>query len=313
MNATIAARTTATTGDTSAATLSAVRAAYGSNAITLVAGTFPFTAQNLTFGRNATLAMISRRSLAALKSGSTADSIRLANTILLGSGADTLRIAVDSTQWLPGDRFAILEAVSQDSTNASGAVVVGGNGQPIQVTHNRVSFAPAIIACSSRPSCNPIATTARGATGYLTYPAGTQLQVTYEAPFVPGSQFTVTVTGVASANTFTSADRAKIRVVPNPYVAQDQYDVVTNRRGTSRVYFSNVPQSGQLRIYSVSGQFLQELTWSPSDLNGTGDLPYDLRTREGTDLASGLYIWTIRAFGASGKTDLARGKFVVIR
>jgi hypothetical protein len=74
-----------------------------------------------------------------------------------------------------------------------------------------------------------------------------------------------------------------------------------------------MPAKGSLRIYSVSGQFLQQLSWSEADLNGTGDLPYNLRTREGTDLSSGLYIYVIRGLDASGKEQLARGKFVVIR
>jgi hypothetical protein len=38
-----------------------------------------------------------------------------------------------------------------------------------------------------------------------------------------------------------------------------------------------------------------------------------LRTREGTDLSSGLYIYVITATGAGGKKQTARGKFVVIR
>ena len=137
--------------------------------------------------------------------------------------------------------------------------------------------------------------------------------MTYEAGFVPGSQFAVNITATQPTTSFTSADRAKIRVVPNPYIVQDQYDVVAGRNATSRVYFTNVPSAGELRIYSVSGQFLQQLDWTAADLNGTGDLPYNLRSREGTDLASGLYIWTIRAKGTTGKSELARGKFVVIR
>ena len=76
--------------------------------------------------------------------------------------------------------------------------------------------------------------------------------------------------------------------------------------------FTGVPSEGTLRVYSVSGQFLQQLTWSASDLNGTGDLPYNLRTREGTELAAGLYIYVITPRGASNK-DLARGKFVLLR
>ena len=181
-----------------------------------------------------------------------------------------------------------------------------------------MSFLPAVLSCSApRASCNPLKLETRGATGYLTYVPDTKVYVTFEAPFVPGSQFSVTVTGTQSTNLFGAAERARIRVVPNPYVFQDQFDVVSsNRNGTARIYFTNVPATGQLRVYSLSGQFLQQVDWTAADLVGTGDLPYDLRSREGTDLASGLYIYTIRATGGtsgSGKSQFARGKFVVIR
>ena len=68
-----------------------------------------------------------------------------------------------------------------------------------------------------------------------------------------------------------------------------------------------------LRIYSVSGQFLQQLVWTPADLNGTGDLAWNLVTREGTDVAAGLYIYVITAKGANAGSPVARGKFVIIR
>jgi hypothetical protein len=69
----------------------------------------------------------------------------------------------------------------------------------------------------------------------------------------------------------------------------------------------------------VSGQYLQQLTWTASDLLRTGnnsvsgDLPYNLRTREGIDLGSGLYLYVLTATGSKGKDQVQRGKFVVIR
>ena len=81
----------------------------------------------------------------------------------------------------------------------------------------------------------------------------------------------------------------------------------------------DVPEQGVLRVYSVSGQLIQELTWTKSDLtyagnNSTsGDLPFNLRTREGTDMASGLYLYVLTATGSAGKDQVQRGKFVIIR
>jgi hypothetical protein len=297
VTASLNARAKADTGDTTAATLALVQEFLPG--AELVPAVFPFTVRNETFDRPVTLAMIKRAS----------------NTVLLGNEADTIRVDVDSLVWVPGDQFVMIEMVSRDSVDEDHNVVVDPvTQQPLQVTEPVVTFVPAVLGCGSpRASCNPLQLGTRGATGYLDYTAGTQLFVTYQAGFVPGSQFTVSISESTPTNSFSAEDRARIRVVPNPYIVQDEYDVVTGRNATSRVYFSNVPAQGQLRVYSVSGQFLQQLDWTAADLNGTGDLPYNLRSREGTDLASGLYIWTIRANDANGKSQLARGKFVVIR
>jgi hypothetical protein len=72
-----------------------------------------------------------------------------------------------------------------------------------------------------------------------------------------------------------------------------------------------------MRIYTVSGQFVQQLTWTAADLEATGsgqptgDLPYNLRSREGLDLGTGLYLYVITPAGNGGAP--IRGKFVIIR
>ena len=52
-------------------------------------------------------------------------------------------------------------------------------------------------------------------------------------------------------------------------------------------------------------------------MGAEGDLFYDLKTREGIDLASGLYIWVIQAPSdpnvPTSTPVTARGKFVIIR
>ena len=85
----------------------------------------------------------------------------------------------------------------------------------------------------------------------------------------------------------------------------------------SRLLFTNLPSRGALRVYTVSGQFVQQITWEGDDLEGDGDLFWDMKTREGIDIASGLYLWVVTAptdpSNANSGTIQARGKFVVIR
>jgi hypothetical protein len=64
---------------------------------------------------------------------------------------------------------------------------------------------------------------------------------------------------------------------------------------------------------------VQQLSWTSADLvargdnSPHGDLPYNLKTREGRDLVSGLYLYVLTARGTGANGQVARGKFVVIR
>ena len=304
VQASLAAREVAAVGDTSAA----IRAIVAANAPAgygpaLRPIRFPFTVES-TSGNEIILAA-PRRTIVA---GTT-------NTLLIGNGADTVRVPVDSLDWLPGDPFVILEVVERDSV-IGGAVAVDANGERLTQIDTVVAFAPTILGCNSpRERCNPARFPGPGGTGYLPYEAGWKLVIDYPRPFTAESEIALRVEGQNRAATFTRADLNKIRVVPNPFVVQSAYDDIGGgRRGDPRLMFTGMPSSGTLRIYSVSGQFLQELTWEPGDLEGgSGDLPWNLRTREGTGVAGGLYIYVLTANDADGKKVNARGKFVIIR
>ena len=264
------------------------------------------------------------------------------NTRLLGSGNDTVRVAVPDSLWMPGDTLIVLQKVERDSSVGTGAakfVVVqpdGSNGfRPIPVLVDSIGLNKFLVACTGgnngtgvrqandASSCNPLVILSRGAStagGYLAVqPAWRQLfELTRTFDARSALQLTATPYSVKSA--LTKADLAKVSVVPNPYLVRSDLDLIDGTRiGVPRIYFTNVPEQGVLRVYSVSGQLIQELTWTKSDLtyagnNSTsGDLPFNLRTREGTDMASGLYLYVLTATGSAGKDQVQRGKFVIIR
>jgi hypothetical protein len=128
-------------------------------------------------------------------------------------------------------------------------------------------------------------------------------------------------TPFSTAPEITKEMLSKISVVPNPYIVRADVDDVNsaNRTSVGNIVFTGLPDQGTIRIYTVSGQYLQELTWTASDLLRTGnnstsgDLAYNLRTREGIDLGSGLYLFVVTATGEKGKNQVYRGKFVIIR
>lgn len=266
--------------------------------------------------------------------GNIADSL-LKNSRLIGTSGDTARVIIPPDVWMPGDSLYVFEKIMTDSTATVGGVsavithdsVVNGTHQqlPIQVPRELLSMR-AVLFCSSnstpsRFTCNPLALGTRASTGYLPYQNGMEYRFLLNRLFDQNSEVSLTAQPVkAAALPLTKTDGKHIYVVPNPYVVQSSFDqIASNRTSLSQLRFVNVPQEGMMRIYSISGQLVQQLSWTAADLintgNGTpnGDLPYNLRTKEGLALASGVYLYVIEARGANANGLVAKGKFVVIR
>jgi hypothetical protein len=249
----------------------------------LVALKLPFSVTNESYDRPVTVAM--RKRPAAGKS------------IIVGTGADTIRVPVPADAWVPGDTIIFLERV---------------NGGALAVTFER-----AVIGCDAtrytRESCNPVYPGTRGATVYLSPVDGQYDVASYYVPVTPANTFTVTATkpsrgeNLASDAAAIRAGLAAIRVVPNPYVMLSQY-------AGNVLLFTHMPPRGYIRIYTVSGQFVQQITWTEENIGADGDLSWNLRTREGNLLGAGLYIYVLTATDANGATIGTRtDKFVVIR
>lgn len=281
---------------TAAPTDSALAALLGLASADLRPARLPFSVSNATTGRAVTVVV----------------STRLSNTILLGTGNDTIRAELPANEWVPGDPVALIEDVDVDST-VGGRVVLGSDGRPLRVLRRRVAFSRAVLGCDTpRESCNPVATGQRGASGYLALTSTTQTRAHYFVGFNTYSRYIFDVTPSMTGAQITTVSRAQldsIRVVPNPFVVFSSFQ---SQIDESRVVFTHLPPNGTLRIYAVSGQFVQQLSWTPADLSASGDLHYNLRTREGNDMASGLYIWVMTT-NVGNQRQTARGKFVVIR
>lgn len=297
VQATLAARELPTTGLTDAETA----ALLAVDQTDLVAVKLPFTIRNLVFDRPVDVAMTRR----------------LSNRVALGNQEDTVTVVVQEDQWIPGDALYLIENVVEDSVTAAG-LVLDGSGQPVQRTRRAMTFSTAVFGCDQiRQSCNPVLQTSPGATGYNPMRAGDRTQFGYYVGFSPTSEYGFDVVAPVRGDQITAltdSALALIRVVPNPFVIFSQYQ---SSLADSRVLFTNVPPRGTIRIYTVAGQFVQQITWEPADLEGDGDLFWDLKSREGIDIASGLYLWVLTAprdpTNPNGTNIQARGKFVAIR
>ncbi len=267
---------------------------------------------------------------------------RASNTRLLGSGNDTIRVTIPDTVWTPGDTLIALQKVERDSSVGIGAarfVVVAADGpnafRPIPVLVDSIGLNRFLVSCNggatasgTRPTadaltCNPLTILSRGSSvsgGYLAVQPGWKQTFELTRTFDNRSVVQLVATPFSTKASLTKADLARVSVVPNPYIVRADIDnIPSSRTATSRIYFTGVPEQGVVRIYSVSGQYLQEITWTKADLTyqgnnaPTGDLPFNLRTREGLDMGSGLYLYVLTATGSAGKDQVQRGKFVIIR
>ena len=237
-----------------------------------------------------------------------------AATMLLGTGTDTIRVSVPATHWIPGEPLILLER-STVAQETGGVLQRDASGNPVLKDSLTVLATRAILNCSAvaSPSCNPVI--GRGGTGHVSYDPNEELHIRYAVPYTSDREYAFTVTPSITGTRIASVSARQldsVKVVPNPYVLYSNFE--TSATNEQRIMFTHLPPSGQIRIYTVTGQFVQQLTWTPAELRGNGDLYYNLLTREGTLLASGLYLFTVT--GTSGTSSVKRkqvGRFIVIR
>lgn len=147
-----------------------------------------------------------------------------------------------------------------------------------------------------------------------------------DPPF-PGDKWTVNAKPMTMNDE--DIDLAKIRVVPNPYIATSYLDLSPMNR---RIDFVNLPDRCTIRIYTLGGNLVNVLNhigasrqgwgnytdWDrltssePKEFTGydnhSGTEPWNLRNRFGATVASGLYFFHVT--DARGETHT--GKFYVV-
>jgi len=93
-----------------------------------------------------------------------------------------------------------------------------------------------------------------------------------------------------------SVDLAKIKVYPNPYLGastQEQRSLtpITSGRGEQRITFIHLPDQCTIRIYNIRGEIVQTISHY-NDIHD-GRETWDLRSKDGLDVAYGVYIYHI--------------------
>lgn len=129
-------------------------------------------------------------------------------------------------------------------------------------------------------------------------------------PFRNGEVFEFTVRAQQFSREKAKNELDRIAVVPNPYVIAASWEP-PNRfkfgRGERRISFIHLPPKCTIRIYTVRGQLVDTIEHD-SDIDD-GAETWDLVSKDGMDIAYGLYIFHVEAPGIGTKI----GKFAIIK
>ena len=276
----------------------------------LVAVRLPFEITNVSFGRPVEVVM-RRRGTRTIATGDVIP----ANTFRLGVGTDTMTVPIPADAWVPGDTLILLERIDGTLRTTFSRYVLGCG---------------AALNLGQRLGCNPVALSSAGSTGFIDTPIGTIQSMEWVVALTNAQRYSFTIAptprGTSLADACTDAgdavvcaaqrsDIKRVKVVPNPYIGTSNYiDPTSPANVVKPIIFTHVPPRGVLKIWTVSGQLVQQITWDETQLNGTGDLLWDLRTREGNLIAGGLYLFTISGRDSDGRgVGSKMGKFVVVR
>ncbi len=104
-------------------------------------------------------------------------------------------------------------------------------------------------------------------------------------------------------------DLDKIAVVPNPYVGAASWEprVNTVGRGVRRVEFIHLPAKCTIRIYTISGKLVKTIVHN--SVITDGQEPWDLTSKDGMDVAFGIYVYEVDA----DKLGQKIGRFAIIK
>jgi hypothetical protein len=146
--------------------------------------------------------------------------------------------------------------------------------------------------------------------------------VRFNRPFFATDKFVFRIqadAGVADEDVRNDMDR--IKVVPNPYVATNIMEPALENPDLNqrrRLMFTHIPERCTVRIYTVSGVLVDEIrapedglvTWGGVGQTTGGIIHWDLKSKEGLDVAAGVYLFHVKD-EATGLEKI--GKFAVIK
>ena len=139
--------------------------------------------------------------------------------------------------------------------------------------------------------------------------AGDVIRVTSTKPFRNNEKIRFSIQGPDIDEDEAKKGMDDVFVVPNPYIAQSIFEpsnVYQSGRGERRIYFMNLPEQCKIKIYTKTGKLVD--TIQHEGTGGDGMEPWDLVSKDGMNIAYGIYFFTVEAYD-----KVSTGKFAVIK
>jgi len=105
-------------------------------------------------------------------------------------------------------------------------------------------------------------------------------------------------------------DLDRIKVVPNPYIVTNDLEprnLLTSGRGERVLQFTHLPQQCTVRIFNIRGQLIDVIEHDSALTDGSEN--WNLVSKDGIDIAFGVYIFHVEAPGIGNKI----GRFAIIK
>ncbi len=140
--------------------------------------------------------------------------------------------------------------------------------------------------------------------------SGTTGAIKIKTPFKSNDKYSFSTLKHYVDDNLAAENLDDVAVIPNPYVGAARWEpqrLTTSGRGDRRIYFVNLPQKATIRIYTISGDHVTTLEHDSNLLDGKTS--WDLKSKNGLDVAPGVYIYHLDAPGVGEKID----RFAIIK
>jgi len=140
--------------------------------------------------------------------------------------------------------------------------------------------------------------------------SGDTALVYLQKPFLASDIFRFVSTAEKIDRKLAKSDLDKIKVVPNPYVANASWEPAnpySSGRGPRSIHFTHLPSECTIRIFTINGELVDTIEHK-AELND-GAAHWDMLTKDNLSISYGVYLYHIDAPGIGEKM----GKFAVIK